>query len=86
MQDLGAILLYRQEVAGRRSAVDLRNILIDAFIRLKRFPHLSTVRPDITRLPLRFHFVRGYWIVLRPQPFQIVRIIDARRDVAAILG
>ena len=53
-------------------------------------PLAGRIREDLTVLPLRFWLVqpyRNYWIVYNPEtkPLQVIRIIDAARDLPPLL-
>ena len=59
-----------------------------AFERLARHPGLGHRRPDLTGLDLRFWPIRRrYLIVYREaSPLQVLRVLSAWRDIAAILA
>lgn len=63
--------------------------IYDRFPRLAERPAIGHRRTDLTTLPVRFWAVRGrYMIVYRGEaaPIEIVRVLSAYRDIAAILG
>lgn len=80
------ILTDRVAWAGADSGSRLAGDLTKAVELLMRNPYLGRQRDEFTTLPLRFWHTKGFWLVYRPEPFVVVRIIDARRDIAAILG
>jgi plasmid stabilization system protein ParE len=58
-----------------------------AFRLLASNPEAGHLRQDLTTLPVKFWSVFSYLIVYDPaaSPIAIVRVIDGRRDVRAIL-
>lgn len=61
---------------------------ITAVFRLRAsHPEAGHLRQDLTTLPVKFWSVFSYLIVYDPaaSPIAIVRVIDGRRDVRAIL-
>ena len=65
--------------------------ILTACESLSKFPLQGRVRPDLTKLPVRFWTVPkypNYIVVYRPetQPLQIVRVLHGKRNVKRILG
>ncbi len=58
-----------------------------AFGRLAEFPAMGRARPDLIDLPVRFWTLGNYLIIYRAEasPIEIVRVINAYRNVAAML-
>jgi len=58
-----------------------------AFSLLASHPEAGHLRQDLTSLPVKFWSVFSYLIVYDPaaRPIAIVRVLDGRRDVRAIL-
>jgi plasmid stabilization system protein ParE len=58
-----------------------------AFALLARRPGLGHRRPDLTPLDLRFWPLRRRWLIVYrdTSPLQIIRVLNAWRDVAAVL-
>ncbi len=58
-----------------------------AFERLAEFPGMGRGRPDLIDLPVRFWTLGNYLIIYRAEtsPIEIVRVINAYRNVAAVL-
>lgn len=79
---VGLVLQQRPE-AGTR----LLDALFDAFSLLAGSRDIGHLRGDLTPRPVRFLTVRGrYRVVHRNRaPVQILRVLDGRRDVAALL-
>ena len=66
---------------ARRTYAHLRK----TFLLLADSPNIGKERRDITDLPLRFFFVKPYWIVYQPgSSLAIHRIIHAARDLRGI--
>jgi plasmid stabilization system protein ParE len=88
-QDLFDILDY---VADRdtAAATRLRERLFASFDRLARRPQLGHARTDLApaEFCVRFWPVGRYLVIYRPasMQIQIVRVLSAYRDVAAILA
>ncbi|WP_449230671.1 type II toxin-antitoxin system RelE/ParE family toxin [Azospirillum doebereinerae] len=86
MADIRHAVLERREYAGRHSAARLLSTIEDAVTLLRQRPDIGTQRTDLTAQPVRFWPVERFWIVYTARPFQVVRFLGARRDVAALLG
>ena len=58
-----------------------------AFERLAEFPGMGPARPDIIDLPVRFWTLGNYLIIYRAEalPIEIVRVLHAYRNIAAVL-
>ena len=58
-----------------------------AFARLAEFPGMGRARPDLIDLPVRFWTLGNYLIIYRAEapPIEIVRVLNAYRDIAAVL-
>ena len=58
-----------------------------AFQRLAEFPAMGGNRPDLIDLPVRFWTLGNYLIIYRAEksPIEIVRVLNAYRNVGAIL-
>ena len=58
-----------------------------AFERLAEFPGMGHARPDLIDLPVRFWTLGNYLIIYRAEasPIEIVRVLNAYRDIAAVL-
>ncbi len=58
-----------------------------AFKRLAEFPGMGRARPDLVDLPVRFWTLGNYLIIYRAEntPVEIVRVINAYRNIAAAL-
>jgi plasmid stabilization system protein ParE len=56
--------------------------LYDTFDRLTEFPQMGQLRPDLEGRPVRFFFLKPYWIVYQPgTPLLIHRVYHAARDL-----
>lgn len=54
----------------------------ETFDLLTEFPQMGNLRPDIESRPVRFLFLKPYWIVYQPgTPLLIHRIYHAARDL-----
>ncbi len=55
--------------------------------RLAEFPRMGSARPDLIDLPVRFWTLGNYLIIYRAErsPIEIVRVLNAYRNVGAIL-
>ncbi|TCS16513.1 type II toxin-antitoxin system RelE/ParE family toxin [Caulobacter sp. BK020] len=70
------------------AATKVRDTLLAAFARLARRPALGHVRPDLTRLPVRFlNVIRRYNVAYRDHggSVEIVRVFGPGRDIPALL-
>jgi plasmid stabilization system protein ParE len=69
------------------AAERLLDELYDAFELLAQRPHLGHTRADLTAHPVFFWTAVGRYAVVyrKTKPLQIVRVLDWRRDVAAVL-
>ncbi|MGP0060065.1 MAG: type II toxin-antitoxin system RelE/ParE family toxin [Beijerinckiaceae bacterium] len=87
-QDLGEIRDYLVSQGGRRLARYVLQEFAEAFRLLATQPEAGHFRRDLTPLPVKFWPVFSYLIVYDPtaKPLAIVRTLDGRRDVAAVLG
>ena len=58
-----------------------------AFERLAEFPGMGPARPDIIDLPVRFWTLGNFLIIYRAEasPIEIVRVLHAYRNIAAVL-
>ncbi len=58
-----------------------------AFQRLAEFPEMGSNRPDLIDLPVRFWTLGNYLIIYRAEksPIEIVRVLNAYRNVGAML-
>ena len=55
------------------------------FDLLTDFPQMGHMRPDIDLRPVRFFFVKPYWIVYQPgAPLLIHRVYHAARDLSRL--
>lgn len=73
------------EGAARRITAEI----LAAFERLAEMPGLGHTRSDLTTQPLLFWPIRRRYFVIyriRMGTIEIVRVLDGRRDVAALLG
>jgi plasmid stabilization system protein ParE len=82
-----AILKYRAEVAGRRSASELRQGFKDAIGLIGGWAPPGVSRSDLA--PTRYYFVlvKPYWVIWRFDENGdrvIVAFVDARRDIASM--
>ncbi len=74
-----------------RHNLDAAERLLDrfeaAFQRLAEFPRMGSARPDLIDLPVRFWTLGNYLIIYRAEnlPIEIVRVLNAYRNVGAIL-
>ena len=60
-------------------------LLRKTFLLIAISPQMGRERPDLTHLPLRFYFVKHYWIVYQPgSPLVVHRVIHAARDLRGI--
>jgi toxin ParE1/3/4 len=83
--EIGAYIEEDNPAAARRLVGDI----YDGFERLAKRPALGHRRPDLTALTVLFWPIRrNYLIVYREvaSVVEIVRVINARRDIAAILA
>jgi toxin ParE1/3/4 len=73
---------------GRRLARDVWPDITAAFRLLASHPEAGHLRQDLTPLPVKFWPVFSYLIVYDSVawPLAIVRVLDGRRDVEAILN
>ena len=76
---------------NRDAADRVEEEILAACDNLSKFPRQGHVRPDLTKLPVRFWTVPrypNYIVVYRPetQPLQIVRVLHGKRNVKRILG
>ena len=60
-----AILKYRAEVAGRRSAVDLRADFKEAVASIGGWSPPGASRTDLASAEYRFVLVKPYWVIWR---------------------
>ncbi len=74
-----------------RDNLDAAKRLLDrfeaAFRRLAEFPRMGGARPDLIDLPVRFWTLGNYLIIYRAEksPLEIVRVLNAYRNVGAVL-
>jgi toxin ParE1/3/4 len=74
-----------------RDNLDAAERLLDrfeaAFQRLAEFPGMGSARPDLIDLPVRFWTLGNYLIIYRAEksPIEIVRVLNAYRNVGAML-
>ena len=87
-QDLGEIRDYLVSQGGKRLARYVLQEFAEAFRLLASQPEAGHLHRDLTPLPVKFWPVFSYLIVYDPtaKPLAIVRTLDGRRDVGAILG
>jgi plasmid stabilization system protein ParE len=73
----------RDPEAAERLALDIR----ESFRLLAERPLIGHTRPDLLRAPVRVGTVRqAYLVIYRDTiPIEIVRVLDGRRDLAALL-
>jgi len=64
--DLEEIDDYVTENFGPSRAIETRRSLCDTFELLTEFPQMGRLRPDIASRPVRFFFLKPYWIVYQP--------------------
>ncbi len=59
----------------------------DAFQHVAEFPRMGRARPDLIDLPVRFWTLGNYLIIYRAErsPIEIVRVLNAYRNVGAVL-
>ena len=50
---------------------------------LARNPRMGSLRPDFASAPVRFWLVPPYWLIYDSEQGVILRMIDARRDIAS---
>ena len=69
------------------AALDMEDNLYDAFQKLAESPGLGRKRPEWTKKPYHFWLVRSrYYVIYKvDKPLQIVRIVNAVRDIPALL-
>jgi toxin ParE1/3/4 len=86
-QDLQDIKGYLVQAAGGEVARRVLRRIKLAIERLAHSPELGHWREDLTNHPVKFWPVFSYLIVYLPEqrPLLIVRVLHAKRDVAAIL-
>jgi plasmid stabilization system protein ParE len=85
-RDLRALQAYIAQEniqVARRVLAEIRA----ACARLADNSHLGHTREDLTDQPVRFWFVRTYYIIYRPEtrPLEIVRIVHSARDIPHLL-
>ena len=86
--DLDAIWdYYALELENVDAADKIRDEFFDAMRRLGKTPGMGHFRSDLAKEPVRFWQVRKFLIIYRREkaPIEIVRVLHAARDVAAIL-
>lgn len=87
-EDLRDIRTYLVSQGGVRLARYVLQEMTTAFRLLASRPEAGHFRRDLTALPVKFWSVFSYLIVYDPaaMPVGIVRVLDGRRDVRAILS
>jgi plasmid stabilization system protein ParE len=85
--DLHEIRDYLVAQGGRRLARYVFQEIEAAFAVLASHPGIGHLREDLTSLPVKFWSVFSYLVVYDPasRPLAIVRVLHAKRDVAAVL-
>ena len=78
---------YLVSQGGKRLARYVLQQITAAFRLLASHPEAGHLRQDLTTLSVKFWSVFSYLIVHEPapSPIAIVRVLDGRRDVRAIL-
>jgi toxin ParE1/3/4 len=86
-EDLRDIRGYLVSRGGKRLARYVLQEITGAFRLLASHPQAGHLRQDFTTLQVKFWSVFSYLIVYdpAPSPIAIVRVLDGRRDVRAIL-
>jgi antitoxin ParD1/3/4/toxin ParE1/3/4 len=87
-RDLVQIWRYLKRQVGREAADWVESVIRTKCVYLAGFPDAGHWRHDLTSADVRFFSVYSYLIVYRPEtkPLQVVTILHASRDVAAILS
>lgn len=87
-EDLRDICNYLVSQGGRRLARYVLQEIAAAFRLLASHQEAGHFRQDLTPLPVKFWAVFSYLIVYdsAARPPAIVRVLDGRRDVGAILS
>lgn len=84
-QDLREIERWVTENFGSNFADRTYARLFKTFRLLADFPEMGRPRRELTDRPVRFFFVKPYWIVYQPgSPLLIHRIYHAARDLNRI--
>jgi plasmid stabilization system protein ParE len=85
ISDLSDIDLWSLEHFGLSVADKTQNRFFTTFELLEEAPHLGRERKDVTSRPVRFFFLKPFWIVYEPSvPLLIHRVFHAARDLARI--
>ncbi len=86
--DLQAIQAYLTDQAGAATARRVLAALRAASNEVFRHPELGHFRDDLVKDDVRFRRVHSYLIIYRDDPHatEIIRILHASRNVAAILS
>lgn len=85
ISDLSDIDLWSLEHFGLSVADKTQNRFFTTFELLAEAPHLGRERKDVTSRPVRFFFLKPFWIVYEPSvPPLIHRVFHAARDLARI--
>jgi antitoxin ParD1/3/4/toxin ParE1/3/4 len=86
-QDLREIKDYLAEAAGSGVARRVLHRIRQSIVRLADSPGIGHSREDLTSHRVKFWPVFSYLVVYAPEerPLLIVRVLHAKRDVAAIL-
>ena len=87
-KDFERITDYLIENVSEETALQVIERLEDAMDKLAASPEMGHLREDLAPEPLRFWYVKPHLIIYRPNssPLEIVRVLHASRDVAAILS
>ena len=85
----GDLLRLLEYLEGDNPSAVLKVVdaLDDAMQLLADNPAIGHLRPDLTRLDVRFWSVFRYLVIYRPdtKPLEIVRILHGKRDVKRLL-
>jgi plasmid stabilization system protein ParE len=85
ISDLADIDLWSLEHFGSTVADKTQNRFFTTFELLAESPHLGRERADVTSRPVRFFFLKPFWIVYEPSvPLLIHRVFHAARDLSRI--
>jgi toxin ParE1/3/4 len=87
VHDLDAIKTYLIDRAGASVARHVLREVRSALQFLATRPGVGHAREDLTDLPVRFWPVFSYLVIYNPDtsPLEVLRVLHAARDVAAIL-
>jgi toxin ParE1/3/4 len=82
--EIGTYIEFDNPAAARKLVIEIHNW----FKRLAERPEIGHRRADLTPLPVLFWPVRRRYLIIYRRAetqIEIVRVINARRDVAALL-